>query len=66
MVAIATPTKPNLRRVPMPRDIRGKCFITMNPNQWDRDLAAAYQAGWYLLEISDDERIVAAYRKDGP
>lgn len=38
-------------------------LITMCPGQWDGLLAAAYAAGWILLEVDADERPVRAYRK---
>ena len=41
------------------------CFITMSPGQWDALLSTAYDRGWTLLELDDDERPVAAYSKDG-
>ena len=38
-------------------------MITMSSGQWDALLAAAYEQGWILLELDDDERPVRAYRK---
>ena len=38
-------------------------IITMSIGQWDAALRAAYAQGWILLELDDDERPVAAYRK---
>jgi hypothetical protein len=37
-------------------------IITMGTEQWDPTLAAAYNAGWILLEI-DRELPVRAYRR---
>ncbi|MFZ4439425.1 MAG: hypothetical protein ACOYOS_13430 [Syntrophales bacterium] len=44
---------------------RPGCFITMSPGQWDVLLSNAYDRGWTLLEINDDEQPVAAYKKRG-
>jgi hypothetical protein len=41
----------------------GCCYLTMSQNQWDATLHAGYDAGWILLELDDDERPVAAYRR---
>jgi hypothetical protein len=38
-------------------------YITMAEDQWDEMLATAYDAGWILLELDDQERPVAAYRR---
>jgi hypothetical protein len=35
----------------------------MSPGQWDPTLATAYEEGWILLEINEDEAPVAAYQK---
>jgi hypothetical protein len=37
--------------------------VTMSIGQWDRFLALAYREGYTLLELDDDERPIAAYRK---
>jgi len=37
-------------------------IITLGTEQWDTTLAAAYKAGWILLEI-DGELPVRAYRR---
>lgn len=37
--------------------------ITMSEGQWDALLSAAYQAGWTLLELDEDERPVRAYQR---
>lgn len=42
---------------------RRELVITMGVGQWDAMLAAAYEEGWILLEINDDEKPVRAYRK---
>jgi hypothetical protein len=40
----------------------GQQVVTMSEGQWDGLLSAAYQRGWILLELDDDERPVRAYR----
>jgi hypothetical protein len=42
---------------------RRECVITMSVGQWDNTLSAAYQAGWILLELDDNEVPVRAYQK---
>ena len=42
---------------------RGTMTFTMSQNQWDSLLAAAYERGATLLELDDDERPVAAYKR---
>jgi hypothetical protein len=37
----------------------------MSRGQWDSALAAAYDVGFVLLELDDDEFPVAAYCKTG-
>jgi hypothetical protein len=41
------------------------CFITLSQGQWDVLLQGAYDRRWTLLELDDDERPIAAYRKRG-
>jgi hypothetical protein len=41
----------------------GVVVITMAEGQWDGVLAAAYERGWILLEVDDDEQPVRAYRR---
>ena len=41
----------------------GTITFTMSVGQWDLLLAEAYRRGHYLLELDDDERPVAAYRR---
>jgi hypothetical protein len=38
----------------------------MSTGQWDTLLRAAYDQGWVLLELDDDERPVAAYQRPDP
>jgi hypothetical protein len=42
----------------------GARIITMDTGQWDALLSAAYEQGWILLEVDDNEVPVRAYRKD--
>jgi hypothetical protein len=57
--------QPKLQRIPIPSmaDLRGQLAITMRKGQWDVILSAAYSQGATLLEIDDNEKIAAAYRK---
>jgi hypothetical protein len=41
----------------------GARIITMAVGQWDPTLSAAYEDGWILLELDEDEVPVRAYRK---
>ena len=43
--------------------VPGTLVVTMGEGQWDALLAAAYEQGWILLELDDDEIPVRAYRK---
>lgn len=63
MVAARKPTRPKLRRIEPPQDWRGKALLTMSIGQWDQLLAGAYEAGWYLLELDDNEQPVAVYHQ---
>jgi hypothetical protein len=61
-----TKARPHLRQVPVasvfpPRP--GDCLITMSVGQWDALLAQTYKQGWTLLELDDDEQLVAAYQR---
>lgn len=63
------PARPPLTEVPLaevlpPRP--GACSITMSVGQWDTLLQAAYEAGWVLLELDDNEFPVRAYRRPSP
>jgi len=42
---------------------KGAAVMTMARGQWDALLNAAYQSGWTLLEVDDNERPVKAYRR---
>jgi len=55
-----------LRKVPLSSiwpPLPGVCYCTMAVDQWDDTLSAAADAGFVLLEVVEDEVIVAAYRK---
>lgn len=41
----------------------GHLVMTMSEGQWDGMLSAAYEQGWVLLELDDNERPVRAYKK---
>lgn len=57
---------PTLNRVPVsdafpPR--AGSQIITMSPGQWDDLLELAYESGWTLLELDEQDWPVKAYRR---
>jgi len=57
--------RPQLRPVSKPIIGRpGEGFITMSIGQWDGMLKAAYDMGWCLLELDENERFVQAYQKE--
>jgi len=37
--------------------------MTMSDGQWNPLLSAAYEQGWILLELDEDEKPVRAYQK---
>jgi hypothetical protein len=41
----------------------GVCYATMSVGQWDEVLQEAYDVGFVLLVLDDEERPVGAYRK---
>ena len=59
----------DLRSIPLADALdfvtRRECVITMSVGQWDGALAAAYETGWILLELDDNEVPVRAYQKAG-
>lgn len=61
------PIHRDLRPLPLgdllPLGRPGQRVMTMGEGQWDGILSAAYEQGWTLLELDEDERPVRAYRK---
>lgn len=55
--------RPDLNKAPLPDFNSPGCSITMNVGQWDLLLDEAYKMGWTLIEMDDNEKPVAAYRK---
>lgn len=57
--------RPALRAIPLSEGWlkAGEVTVTMSVGQWDLMLANAYEAGFILLELDDDERPVRAYQK---
>lgn len=53
----------DLRRIPLSEALGKGTVITMSVGQWDALLAAAYEQGWTLLELDQNERPVRAYRR---
>lgn len=41
----------------------GRCYCTMSEGQWDTLLETAYQLGWVLLELDEDEHVLRAYQR---
>lgn len=59
-------TRPKLREIPLASvwPIREKgVYATMSIGQWDGILQGAYNAGFVLLELDDDENPVKAYQR---
>lgn len=59
-------TRPLLDSIPLEEGVRfapGTMTVTMSIGQWDEFLSAGYAAGWILLELDNNERPVAAYRR---
>lgn len=55
--------RPKLREIPQPWLVEGEVTVTMSIDQWDPLLAAAYDEGFILLELDDDENPVNGYQK---
>jgi hypothetical protein len=58
--------KPDLRPIPLADVLPPRpefIYITMGRKQWDALLATAYEAGWVLLELDQQERPVRAFRR---
>lgn len=59
-------TRPVLDPLPLSEALplrAGVVTVTMSVGQWDALLAAAYDQGYVLLELDDDEQPIAAYRR---
>ena len=59
-------TRPALREIPLDEAVPlkgGTVTVTMSPGQWDALLQAAYDGGFVLLELDDDEQPVSAYHQ---
>jgi hypothetical protein len=67
--------RPKLNEVLIPDDIdrifpecasqmapEGFRMITMSVGQWDPLLRAAYDEGWLILELDNNERLIHVYR----
>lgn len=62
MKALSRDLRPvSLAEVLPPRP--GALYMTMGEAQWDDALAAAYRAGWVLLEVDQHERVVRAFQR---
>jgi hypothetical protein len=60
-------TRRDLRPIPLSAVTwaPGQCVITLSVGQWDVLLAEAYQAGFILLELDDNEIPLRAYQRAG-
>jgi hypothetical protein len=69
------PMRPELNEISIPSGVNhqfpecasqmalpGIRTVTMSVGQWDSLLQATYNAGWLLLELDNNERVVCAYR----
>lgn len=57
--------RPRLNPVTLENPFVPGCFtITFSIGQWDLFLQTAYDRGAILLELDDNEKLVATYRKD--
>ena len=59
-------TRPALREIPLGEAVplkAGTVTVTMSAGQWDGLLQAAYDGGFVLLELDDDELPVRAFQK---
>jgi hypothetical protein len=43
----------------------GTVYTTVSVGQWDALLAEAYRTGMVLLELNDNENVIAAYQRGG-
>jgi hypothetical protein len=49
------------------RQPEGRWYVSMSEDQWDDVHAEAYEIGAVLVEVNDDENVVATYRRaDSP
>jgi len=57
----------DLKSIPLADALAARArFMTMAEGQWDALLAAAYERGWILLELDDNEVPVRAFCKGIP
>jgi len=61
--------RPELNEVPLSSTMLGagkpSVNVTMSVGQWDSLLQAAYDAGYNLIELDDNEIPMRAYRRKG-
>ena len=53
----------DLKLFPLADALKASRVMTMAIGQWNALLSAAYEQGWILLEVDDNEVPVRAYRK---
>lgn len=51
--------RPALHEIPLPVELKpGAAFMTIDEGAWDMLIKAAYERGWTLLEMDEDEKPV--------
>jgi hypothetical protein len=64
MSAVAQARPSTLQPFPLAEVLlRSARIVTMSRGQWDGLLADAYERGWILLELDENEKPIRAYRK---
>lgn len=56
---------PKLHMIPVPKIEPYGQYMTVSRGQWDSLIAAAYERGWVLLELDENEQLKRAYQKPG-
>lgn len=56
---------PKLHMIPLPKIEPYGRYMTVSRGQWDALIAAAYERGFILIEMDDNERPKRAYQKQG-
>ncbi len=56
---------PKLHVVPFPAYSPELRIITVRRGQWDEIIAEAYNKGWHVIEMDENDKPVRAYQKQG-
>lgn len=64
-------SRPVLRQIDLksvwpPRPGVGDLYLTMSVGQWDEEHRDAYDVGAVLIELDDNEQVLAAYQRETP